>query len=233
MVPAYSWRCPKLISGVCDHVQGHIKGTIALHGAPMDSTAVCAVRSAALAAGMLVGAAGAVVYYRTLRLRPVGGSTIVRDLDRGILDDASTKTLEEMDDYGTIVGAEGASLLTSHNVSKFAVRLAAEARCKFGFDLTFTKANRQMVHEWLYKRLTSTNCRIVVIASVLPKAVALTFLKPKQELELEEELMHPAVRERARVSSTSYWDRWTPTLLERVVGYLIPTLVPAPVPFTN
>lgn len=176
--------------------------------------------------GVITGFAAVVSYHYAAGSRPLGTTPTLEAVDRGVLDDDSTKIMESIDDYGRLEGGGDASHLSTHNVTKFAVRLAAEARCKFGFDLAYTVANRQMVHTWLYKRLKESNCRVVVMTAVLPRAVALTFIKAKQELDFEEELASPAMRERARLSSLPYWERWRASLLERAVSWLVPTLVP-------
>lgn len=153
----------------------------------------------------------------------VGGSSyLLHAMDDGPISDESVATLQTMDDAGVVDGEVWAC---PENYHKWAARLAAEAKCKFGFELTRSAANAQMVHEWLYKQLRDRNTRVSHMRRVLPRAVALTFLKDRDYIRFEGEINHPAVRRRAAEHARPWWDAWRPTWAEWLAGLLFPGVV--------
>lgn len=151
-----------------------------------------------------------------------GPSPLLGALDEGPISDDSMGLLQTMDDRGEV---DGETWACPENYHKWAVRLSVEAKCKFGFELSRSAANAQMVHEWLYKLLKERNTRVSHMRRVLPRAVALTFLKDRDYLRFEREIQHPAVRRRAAEFAASWWEAWRPTWAEWAISWLFPDVV--------
>lgn len=159
-----------------------------------------------------------------------GTSYMLKALDDGPISDESMAVLQTMDDSGEVGGEVWAC---PENYHKWASRLAAEAKCKFGFELTRSAANAQMVHEWLYKQLKDRNTRVSHMRRVLPRAVALTFLKDRDYLRFEGEINHPAIRRRAADHDRPWWAAWRPTWVEWALKVLFPGVIKRHPGFSN
>lgn len=128
---------------------------------------------------------------------------------------------------GAAVTAEGVAIpvmaATKFPFERFAARLAAEAKIALGYNLKPTEANRMVVHDWLHRRMHKANVRTQHIVQVLPRAIVLTFLKTREEVELDEALNSEAMRQRNLESRTLPEERegrGVARLVESAVGWV-------------
>lgn len=91
---------------------------------------------------------------------------------------------------------------------RWAGRLACEYKLRYGIPKR-TLANRQVVQEWLWKRLEKKNTRYAHMRSVIPLALEMVFLKDATDLELDRIMLDPEMVARAHLSVEPYWTRRT------------------------
>lgn len=158
-------------------------------------------------------------------------------LDEDIVPDSAIHALVTMEEDGcerALIGGDTVGVAyegevvrnvrvvtTSHRMqdfTKFAGRVAVEAKMVLGYDLEPTKANRFMVQDWMYRRLHKVNVRTAHIAKILPIAVPLAFLRTRGELDVVEALESRDMRYRNEDSrrnpgSRRTWGAWIRRML--------------------
>lgn len=169
---------------------------------------------------LLLGFTLALVYGHWRRVRHPRSNSLLDLYDGGhlgedvvgLIEDSASSAEELCAAYLEAAGGE------SKGYARWACRLAAEFKLEFGIP-TRTTANRTMVREVLYKRLSKKNTRHRHMRAVLPLAIELCFLKDATELEIDQLMCQPEMVRRAQQSVTNYWstkgvvDAWAKTLL--------------------
>lgn len=171
-----------------------------------------------------VGVLGCIVAYygltATVRHPPLSNS-LLEAYDEGHLADTVMDIINEAAESkeelpGAYLAAAGSE---SKGYARWACRIAAEYKLEFGIPKR-TEANRMMVREVLYKRLSKRNTRHRHMRAVLPLAIELVFLKDASEMELDRLMRQPEMVERAQESVQPYWA--ATSVVERVARALLP-----------